>query len=530
MKVNAAAVPDRAAARAARLAAPPEIAVPSATGVDARIVVAGPGARSIAFVLDFMIRGAVTVIYVLVASRLIFGEFGFGGVHGSDDETLYFLAVGTPAAAIYFLYHLVLEPLMGGRTPGKRMIGIRVLTVEGVTPSTGALITRNLFRIVDSMPALYMVGMLFVMFGRRHARLGDLAAGTVLAVERAPYLEKMSLPKPGAASPAAGKLALWRGARMRALALRRRRGSGVDDALAAVDAYRRAAHEAGIVRAAGDTDAGAAREHLEAVYSDLHDAIHRPARRAGEALLALFRDEVPAALHAMRGHLVAVTLLFVTATVTGFWLIYTYPDLIELFASEQMVATVERGELWTDGLLNVMPSSVISVQILTNNIVVSLFAYCSGIIFGLGTFYLIGLNGLLLGTAFALTSQHDIGGRLFDFVVAHGCVELSCICIAGAAGAYLGESLIRPGERTRGAAFRAAAAVSLRVMLALTVLLFFCGFIEGYVSPNPEVPRWARVTIGIGYWLFMISFLRGYVFGRSRGYGVPRVPAQANRA
>ena len=80
---------------------------------------------------------------------------------------------------------------MAGRTPGKRMIGLRVLTPEGLVPSTGALVTRNVFRIIDSMPAFYVVGLLFVMFGRRHLRLGDLAAGTVLAVERAPFLEKL---------------------------------------------------------------------------------------------------------------------------------------------------------------------------------------------------------------------------------------------------------------------------------------------------------------------------------------------------
>jgi uncharacterized membrane protein SpoIIM required for sporulation len=96
-------------------------------------------------------------------------------------------------------------------------------------------------------------------------------------------------------------------------------------------------------------------------------------------------------------------------------------------------------------------------------------------------------------------------------------VELSCICIAGAAGAYLGEALVRPGERTRAEAFRAAATQCIRVMVAVTLLLIVCGFIEGYVSPDPEVPRWARVTIGVGFWLFMLSFLRGYVFGRSRG-------------
>jgi uncharacterized membrane protein SpoIIM required for sporulation len=156
------------------------------------------------------------------------------------------------------------------------------------------------------------------------------------------------------------------------------------------------------------------------------------------------------------------------------------------------------------------------MSILTNNIVVSLFAFCSGVVFGLGTFYLIGYNGISLGAIFAFTGQHGLAGRLFDFIVAHGCVELSCICIAGAAGSLLGEALIRPGERTRAEAFRVAASDGVCIMLAVVLLLLVCGFIEGFISPDPEVPRWARVTIGLGYFLFMISFLRGYVFGRSR--------------
>ncbi|HEX6398085.1 MAG TPA: stage II sporulation protein M, partial [Steroidobacteraceae bacterium] len=228
-------------------------------------------------------------------------------------------------------------------------------------------------------------------------------------------------------------------------------------------------------------------------------------------------DQVPASVHAMRMHLLGVTLLFVISGVTGFWLIYRFPDLIAMFASPQLIATVERGELWTEGLLNVTPSAVLSVSILMNNIVVALFAFCSGIVFGLGTFYLIGLNGISLGAIFAFTGQHGLAGRLFDFVIAHGCVELSCICIAGAAGSYLGEALIRPGALTRSEAFRLASRDGIRVLAMVTLLLFICGFIEGYVSPDPEVPRWARVTIGVGYFLFMVSLLRGYVFGRSRG-------------
>jgi uncharacterized membrane protein SpoIIM required for sporulation/uncharacterized RDD family membrane protein YckC len=489
---------------AAALATPPVIAVPSATGIDARVVLAGPGARAIAFVLDWLLRGALSLAWLLLAAWAILGNLDFD--IPSDVETLWYLAGAVPATAIYFLYHPVLEPLMAGRTPGKRMTGLRVLTPEGLVPSTGALVTRNVFRIVDSMPAFYVVGLLFVMFGRRHLRLGDLAAGTVLAVERAPFLEKLDVQR-GAVAQHASLHAV----RERAAGLGLRRGSDVADALAVVEDYRRTARELGSARSA-TTD-----EYLEATYADLHDVIHRPARRGLRVLWSLLRDQVPGAMHAMRVHLLAVTLLFVASGVTGFWLIYTFPDLIAMFASPQLIATVERGELWTEGLLNVTPSAVLSVSILTNNIVVSLFAFCSGIVFGLGTFYLIGLNGISLGAIFAFTGQHGLAGKLFDFVVAHGCVELSCICIAGAAGSYLGEALIRPGTLARSDAFRLAARDGVRVLVVVTLLLFVCGFIEGYVSPDPEVPRWARVTIGVGYFLFMISVLRGYAFGRSRG-------------
>jgi uncharacterized membrane protein SpoIIM required for sporulation/uncharacterized RDD family membrane protein YckC len=495
---------------AAALATPPVIAVPSATGIDAHVVLAGPGARSLAFVLDWLIRIALSIAWLLIAAWAILGNLDFD--IPADRETLWYLAGAVPATIIYFFYHPVLEALMRGRTPGKRMTGLRVLTPKGLVPGTGALLTRNLFRIVDSMPALYVVGLLFVMFGRRHLRLGDLAAGTVLAVERAPFLEKLGLAEPGAPAVATSRHRALQAARARAAQLGRGRGTDVSEALAVVDDYRQAARELGAARGSQVDD-----EFLEATYADLHDVIHRPARRGLLLLRSLLRDQVPASVYAMRMHLLAVTLLFVICGVTGFWLIYRFPDLIAMFASPQLIATVERGELWTEGLLNVTPSAVLSVSILMNNIVVALFAFCSGIIFGLGTFYLIGLNGISLGAIFAFTGQHGLAGRLFDFVVAHGCVELSCICIAGAAGSYLGEALIRPGALTRSEAFRMAARDGMRVLAVVTLLLFICGFIEGYVSPDPEVPRWARVTIGVGYFLFMISLLRGYVFGRSRG-------------
>ena len=200
-----------------------------------------------------------------------------------------------------------------------------MLTLEGLVPTTRALIVRNIFRLIDSMPVLYVVGLLFVFFGKRHLRLGDIAAGTIVAVERAPFLEKLARDRHEPDEHAA-----WHEARQRAAALRRRAGSDVDDALAVVDDYRRAAHEVSAARARASADPSRDDEYLEAAYADLHDVIHRPARRPGQVLLALFRDRIPDAIHGMRVHLLAVTLLFITATVTGAWLIFSYPDLIAM--------------------------------------------------------------------------------------------------------------------------------------------------------------------------------------------------------
>ncbi len=52
------------------------------------------------------------------------------------------------------------------------------------------------------------------------------------------------------------------------------------------------------------------------------------------------------------------------------------------------------------------------MQILTNNIVVSLFAYCAGFLFGLGTFYIVGLNGMMLGAIFMFCRQHGMDDEL----------------------------------------------------------------------------------------------------------------------
>jgi uncharacterized RDD family membrane protein YckC len=153
------------------------ISVRSVTGVDLTLNIAGPGSRSYAFAIDWHVRlllGAAWLIVALYVLKLSLNA-------RSQDALLSLL----PAAIVYFLYHPILEVAMRGSTPGKRIAGIRIVDRSGGTPSRAALLIRNLFRLIDSLPAFYVVGLLTCFLTANRVRIGDMAAGTLLVIDDA---------------------------------------------------------------------------------------------------------------------------------------------------------------------------------------------------------------------------------------------------------------------------------------------------------------------------------------------------------
>jgi uncharacterized RDD family membrane protein YckC len=158
----------------------PQITLQTVTGVDVELTIAGPGSRSYAFVIDWHIRLLIALAWAF-GTVLVLSGGTLEPPPGSGRG--YLLLVWLPAALIYFFYHPVLEIAMRGRTPGKRMAGVRLVTREGDIPGAGALLLRNIFRLLDSLPFLYLVGLATVVMTEHHVRVGDLAAGTLLVMD-----------------------------------------------------------------------------------------------------------------------------------------------------------------------------------------------------------------------------------------------------------------------------------------------------------------------------------------------------------
>jgi len=158
-----------------------ELIVRGLTGVDMTLKVAGPGTRSYAFVVDWHIRVLGVLAWALLGVLLRQSLPAAAASKVTSNPVMIALMVG--AGLTYFLYHPVLELAMRGRTPGKRIAGTRIVTVEGEMAGTGALLLRNLFRLIDSLPLLYLVGLICCFVTRQRVRIGDMAAGTVLVLD-----------------------------------------------------------------------------------------------------------------------------------------------------------------------------------------------------------------------------------------------------------------------------------------------------------------------------------------------------------
>jgi uncharacterized RDD family membrane protein YckC len=140
-------------------------------GVSLELPLAGVGSRFVALLVDTLLQALIFagVIVLLV-------------VAGADTFAV-FAVMGLTVFSLLFVYPVAFELAGGGRTPGKRWSSLRVVCDNGAPVTFRASALRNVLRLVDVLPGLYLVGAIAIFVTRANQRLGDLAAGTVVVRE-----------------------------------------------------------------------------------------------------------------------------------------------------------------------------------------------------------------------------------------------------------------------------------------------------------------------------------------------------------
>src|SRR6185369_4157405 len=83
-------------------------------------------------------------------------------------------------------------------------------------------------------------------------------------------------------------------------------------------------------------------------------------------------------------------------------------------------------------------------EIFTHNILVIMYTFALGALFGVGTLLFLAFNGANIASVLSLTYRAGFGNDLVTFMVGHGVIELSCIVIAGGAGLLIGGAMVMP--------------------------------------------------------------------------------------
>ena len=163
------------------------ITIATPEGVDLELTLAGVGSRFVSALVDFMLQ----IILLVGVSGVGAAVGAFGNGYGS-------VVVLIASFLVFAAYDVLFEVFASGRTPGKRLNGLRVVRVDGspVTFFTSAV--RNVLRLVDILPGPYLVGIVTILVTRQNQRLGDVAAGTLVVRERTgqPSLRELRTAQP----------------------------------------------------------------------------------------------------------------------------------------------------------------------------------------------------------------------------------------------------------------------------------------------------------------------------------------------
>ena len=205
--------------------------------------------------------------------------------------------------------------------------------------------------------------------------------------------------------------------------------------------YRQVAADLSVLRR--DATSRTYAEHVNHLLARAHHIIYSGRKTSVATLFRFLRNEYPAIFQRNLRYVIASLLISVAWGALGAVLTNARPEFMRHYVGPQMIATMERHEMWTKSVVTVAPMA--SSAIMTNNLTVSFVTFASGIAFGLGTFFYLYVNGMMLGVIGAACHQYGMSIPLWSFVAPHGSFELPSILIAGGAGFRLGHGMLFPG-------------------------------------------------------------------------------------
>lgn len=256
------------------------------------------------------------------------------------------------------------------------------------------------------------------------------------------------------------------------------------------------------------------RQQVNKLALRAYGAIYQPKSMGIIDMLCFFIFDFPKIVREKLPYISAAMLIFIFSAFIGYLCINEKSKLIDL-----VIPPIQQ-EHFRQSISNLNSSSIHpsnyayhfgdASYIMTNNIKVSAQAFATGIFLGIGTIYVLILNGLLLGGLASLYTSGGLASYFWSLILPHGGIELLCVFIAGGAGMMIGHSLLVPGNYSRRDSLIIEGGKAIRLVLGIVPMLVIAGLIETYITPAhlSEATKFFLSAIFLGstlVWLYLGS-------------------------
>ena len=247
--------------------------------------------------------------------------------------------------------------------------------------------------------------------------------------------------------------------------------------------------------------------YLNSIAAVAHQKIYKTKKEPKNRLVSFFKTEFPLQFYQHQKQLTIAFIVFTFFALVGAFSSANDVDFVRLILGDGYVnmtlENIEKG----DPMAVYKKANEIDmfIGITINNIKVAMFAFVLGILFSIGTLFIMMQNGIMLGSFLYFFYDKGLLWESSRTIWIHGTIEISVIVIAGCAGMVLGNGLLFPKTYSRLESFKRSMNDGLKIMVSTIPFFIIAGFLEGFVTRHTEMPDWLAILIIVSS-LFLIIF------------------------
>ncbi len=237
--------------------------------------------------------------------------------------------------------------------------------------------------------------------------------------------------------------------------------------------------------------------YLNGVAASAHLKIYVTKKESKNRFITFFKTEFPLEFYQHQKQLLIAFSVFLFFALVGAFSAANDGDFVRVILGDSYV------NMTLENIAKGDPMAVYKQQaemdmflgITINNIRVAMMAFVLGILFSIGTLYVLMQNGIMLGSFLYFFYDKDLLWESSRTIWIHGTIEISVIVIAGCAGMVLGNGLLFPKTYSRLESFKKSIKAGLKIMVSTIPFFIVAGFLEGFVTRHTEMPDWLAIFI-----------------------------------